>query len=137
MAKFKHTSHAVYEIQYHLVWSTKYRKKVFTDTLAKYVKKLFNQIAAHYDWEIIEAGVDHDHVHILVSAPPRWAPFDIVKKIKTWSAKEMFIRFPDLRRSFWGGEFWKDGYMIKTVGNKADIDQVKKYIKLQDQVVEL
>ncbi len=135
--KFKHTSHAVYDIQYHLVWASKYRKKVFTLALATYVKEVLYQIAAHYEWEIIEAGVDKDHIHILVSAPPRWAPFDIVKKIKTWSAREMFKRFPSLRRSYWGGEFWKDGYMIKTVGNKADLDQIRKYIKLQDQTVEL
>lgn len=137
MVKLKHTSHAVYDIQYHLVWATKYRKKVFTPTLSKYVKKVFDQIAAYYEWEIIESGVDHDHVHILVSAPPRWAPYNVVKKIKTWSAREMFKRFPSLRNTYWGGEFWKDGYMIKTVGNKADLDQIRKYIRFQDQSVEL
>ena len=133
----KHTSHAVYDIQYHLIWATKYRKKVFTDALANYVKKLFYQIAAHYEWELIEVGIDHDHVHVLVSAPPRWAPFDIVKKIKTWSARQMFQRFPSLRNSYWGGEFWKDGYFIKTVGDKVTTEKIKKYIQLQDQMVEL
>ena len=133
----KRTSHAVYDVQYHLVWATKYRKKVFSDALARYVKEVFYQIAAHYEWEILEAGVDHDHVHILVSAPPRWAPYDITKKIKSWSAREMFKRFPSLRKSYWGGEFWKDGYFIKTVGDKATTEKIKKYIIMQDQVVEL
>lgn len=133
----KHTSHAVYEIQYHLIWATKYRKRVFSDTLARYAKEVFRQIAAHYEWELIEVGIDKDHTHLLVSAPPRWAPFDIVKKIKTWSARKMFERFPSLRKIYWGGEFWKDGYFIKTVGDKATLESIKNYIKLQDEAVEL
>ena len=133
----RHTSHAVYDIQYHLVWATKYRKKVFSVALARYAKQLFYQIAAHYEWELIEVGIDKDHVHLLVSAPPRWAPFDIVKKIKTWSARKIFKKFPSLRKSYWGGEFWKDGYFIKTVGDKLTTEKIKKYIQLQDQVVEL
>jgi len=133
----KHTSHAVYDIQYHMVWATKYRKKVFSRFLTQYAKQVFYQVAAHYEWELIEAGIDKDHAHLLVSAPPRWAPFDIVKKIKSWSAREMFRRFPSLRKVYWGGEFWKVGYFIKTVGDKATTEKIKKYIQFQDQAAEL
>ena len=137
MGVYKRTSHALYFVQYHICWPVKYRRMVITKVIGQYIKTVMEDIADGYGWEIIEQGMETDHYHILISVQPRFAPSKVVEKLKSYSAKGIFKRFPDVKNRLWGGEFWANGYCITTVGTMLNSDQVKKYINNQDIVVKI
>jgi putative transposase len=129
----RRASHAVYDCEYHLVWCPKYRKKVFgQEYLRKRAKGLFSEIAEEYDLIIEELEVAADHVHFLVSFPPSYSISTVVKTLKRISARELFREHPSLRKRFWKGELWEDGYFARTVGDKVTTDIIKQYIKYHE-----
>ena len=106
----KHTSHARYELWYHIAWGKKYRKKVFTDQVTqKEVETLLREIALQYDMEIDRVEVLSDHIHMSLSAPPRIAPSRAVQIIKSVSTKQLFRKYKFLKGMYWGGEIWVAG----------------------------
>jgi putative transposase len=127
----KRARHAVYDIKYHFVWIPKYRKRILTKQLKKRVEELFREIAGQYDFEIDSMGVEVDHVHIFLSAPPKYSPAKIVEVLKSISSKEVFKEFPELEKELWAGEFWSDGYFVRTVGDKVTSELIRQYIKYQ------
>jgi len=127
----KRARHAVYDIKYHFVWIPKYRKNVLTKELKKRVEELFREIAEQCEFEIDVMGVMSDHVHIFLSAPPRYSPAKIVEVLKSVSVKKVFEEFPWLEKDLWVGEFWSDGYFVRTVGDKVTSELIRKYIKYQ------
>lgn len=130
------TSHARYEIWYHFAWGTKYRKKIFRDDQIKeYARKLFREIAMHYDMEIGEIEVLSDHIHCLVTAPPRIAASQIVQILKSTSTKLLFKRYKWLKREYWGGEVWAGGYFVRSTGTGLTKEAISKYIKEQSEEV--
>jgi putative transposase len=94
----KRTKHAVYDLKYHLVWIPKYRKKILDEGVAEYLKEIFEKIAQEYKFEIDTIGVMEDHVHIFMGAPPRYSPAEMVQIMKSISARQVFKKFPKLRR---------------------------------------
>jgi putative transposase len=92
-------------------------------------KKLFKEILAARDCEIEEMEMAEDHVHIFVSIPPKYSIGEMVRVLKSISAKEIFRRHPEVKKELWGGEFWEDGYFVRTVGDKVTSETIKKYIK--------
>ncbi len=124
----KRTSHAVYDTKYHLVWAPKYRKWVLRGDIQERVYQLFSEIAENYDIEIDTLEVAKDHVHLFVSFPPRYSISNVVGKFKSISASVLFREFPELKRQLWGGHFWETGYFVRTVGDKATADVIRKYI---------
>jgi len=129
MSTLRRTSHAVYDIKYHLVWIPKYRKKLLVGEVADYVKSLLDNIAEHYGMEIDTLEISEDHVHMLVIVPPKYSPSEVVQMMKSISAKYVFRRFPELREQLWGGEFWSDGFFVRTVGDKVTSEVIRQYIK--------
>lgn len=128
----KKAAHCAYDIHYHLVIVMKYRKKLLIRK--EYVNTLCNlmfEIAERYEFEIEEFGSDGDHVHVLVSAPPRYAPSKIMQIIKSITGRMMFKEFPELRKQLWGAELWSDGGFVGTIGQAAGLEHMKKYIKKQ------
>ena len=73
--------------------------------------------------------VAKDHVHLFLNFPPRYAIAKVVGILKSMSASELFKEFPELRRQLWGGEFWEDGYFVRTVGDQVTAEVVKRYIQ--------
>jgi putative transposase len=128
---YKASAHAVYDLKYHIVWAPKYRKDVLVGEVAQTVEMLFRQIAEAYDIEIDTMEVMADHVHLFLSAPPRYAPARIVQILKSISARELFARFPRLRRRLWGGELWEDGYFVRSVGDAVTAEIIQRYIRYQ------
>lgn len=122
-------SHAVYDTRYHLVWAPKYRKLVLKSEVKEFVKELFEEILGARDCEVMEMEIAEDHVHIFTSIPPKYSIGNIVRVLKSVSAKEVFRRYPEAKRELWGGEFWEDGYFVRTVGDKITSDTIKNYIK--------
>ncbi|MEE9536168.1 MAG: IS200/IS605 family transposase [Desulfobacterales bacterium] len=126
----KRTSHAVYDTSYHLVWCPKYRKKIFErKDIKERAEQLIREICEDYGFEIIELEVMVEHVHILVSFPPKRSIGEVVRIIKSISARELFRTFPSLKRRLWSGQLWEDGYFARTVGDRMTRDVIEKYIK--------
>jgi putative transposase len=133
MSSIKRTSHAVYDLKYHMVWVPKYRKMILGGELAKRLKMTFEEISERYEFEMDTMEVKDDHVHLFLSAPPRYSPAEIVQIIKSISAKMVFKQFPEVKKELWGGEFWSDGYFVRSVGDKVTSEVIRRYIKYQQQ----
>ena len=133
MSPIKRTSHAVYDLKYHMVWIPKYRKMILKGDLAKRLKVVFQEIAERYEFEIDTMEVKDDHVHLFLSAPPRYSPARVVQVIKSISAKMVFKEFPEVKKELWGGEFWSDGYFVRSVGDKVTSDLIRRYIKYHQE----
>lgn len=119
-----------------IVYSTKYRKKVLTGEIGEALKKINEEIALNNDIELIEQEVMPDHVHLFVSAHPKYSPSKIVKiKIfKGGSARKLFTKFPELRNQLWRGHLWNPSYYVGTVGHITK-EVVEKYIAIAMQKV--
>jgi putative transposase len=128
---YKASAHAVYDLKYHIVWTPKYRKAVLMGEIAQAVQDLFAQIAEAEDMEIDTREVMEDHVHLFLSAPPRYAPARIVQILKSISARALFARFPRLRRQLWGGQLWEDGYLARSVGDAVTAEIIRRSIRYQ------
>ena len=127
----RRTKHAVYDLKYHLVWIPKYRRDVLSGEVSRYLKEVFQQISEEYEFRIDTMEVMEEHVHIFVEVPPRYSPAQAVQILKSVSAREVFKKFPKLRKQLWAGELWSDGYFVRSVGDKVTADIIRKYIEYQ------
>ena len=127
----RRAKHAVYDLKYHLVWTPKYRRHIFGEGIAIYVKEIFGRISEEYEFRIDTMEVMEDHVHIFLEAPPRYSPAEIAQIMKSISAREVFKKFPKLREQLWAHELWNDGYFVRSVGDKVTSDIIRKYIEYQ------
>jgi len=126
----KRASHAVYDSTYHLVWCPKYRKKIFEqDEIRERAKQLIKEICEEYGIEVNEMEVARDHVHMLVSFPPKLSIGEVIRIIKSISARALFREFPKMKKKLWAGELWEDGYFARTVGDRMTRQIIDKYIK--------
>ena len=91
-------------------------------------KQLIEEISAEYRFEIIELEIVEDHIHIMLSFPPSRSIGEVVRIIKSNSARVVFREFPDLKKSLWSGEMWEDGYFARTVGDRMTSEVIQKYI---------
>ena len=101
------------------------------DEISAELESLLDDICERYDFTIEEMTVMSDHVHVFLSAPPRYAPSKVVEILKTITSTELFRRFPSLKQSLWGGHLWARGYYVGTSGDKITNDLIKRYIKYQ------
>ena len=133
MSPVRKTSHVTYDVNYHFVFVPKYRKKLLKEGVRGELRSLLYKVAQEYGWWIEELEIMEDHVHILLSAPPRYSPAQIMQTTKSITAKEMFAQFPELTKELWAGEFWADGYFVSTVGDDVTKEVIRKYIQQQRQ----
>lgn len=130
----KKTSHARYDLWYHIVFGTKYRKKIWNNEYTKEkVKEIFRTVASQYDITIGAIECLSDHIHFTASAPPRIAPASITQIIKSTSTTLLFEEFPWLRNEYWGGKIWIGGYFIRSVGPGLTKEAIEKYIREQSE----
>lgn len=120
----------VYSLQYHIVWCTKFRKKVLLDGIDNEIKDYLNDLAKEYSFSIIAMEVMPDHIHILVDCKPQFFPSDMIKILKGNTARWLFMKHPELKKQLWGGHLWNPSYCIVTVSDRS-YDQVKQYIDSQ------
>ena len=127
----KKQGHSVYYIRYHLVIATKYRRKILKDGFGEYLKKLIVGIGRQLpEIEIIEVNTDRDHVHILLSIPPKFSISEVVKEVKAKTGLHMRRKFPFLDKVYRGkGGIWLRGYFVSTVG--VNESTIRKYIEMQ------
>ena len=120
----------VYDTSYHLGWCPKYRKKIFErEEVKERAVQLIREISEEYGFDVVEMEVAIEHVHILLSFPPRYSIGDVVRIIKSITARQLFREFPNLKRKLWSGELWEDGYFARTVGDRMTREVIEKYIE--------
>lgn len=116
---------------YHLVCPIKYRRSVLTDSVSGSIVEVCKEIENRYDIFFIEIGLDDNHVHFLTQSVPMISPKHIVQVIKSITAREIFRIHPEVKEELWGGQFWSDGYYINTVGQYANEEVIKQYLRNQ------
>lgn len=126
-----HSRTCVYNINYHVVWSVKYRRQVLTQEIESYLKELVQVIAAEkgFTVHLFEVG-DQDHIHCFVSAPPKISVSYIVKILKGITARKLFMVYPNLKTSLWEGVLWNHSYYVETVGSVSE-EAIRLYIEKQ------
>ena len=129
---YRKTSHAVYDLKYHVVWITKYRRPVLRGEIAKRLRELVRQTCARQDVYILSGHVAVDHVHLLVSVPPKLSVSELMQRVKGRSSRKLLQEFGELRRQFWGRHLWARGYFAVSSGNVTD-DVIRRYIESQGQ----
>ena len=129
---YRKTSHSVYDLKYHVVWITKYRKPVLRGEIGLRLRELVRQTCATLDVYILSGHVALDHVHLLVSVPPSVSVSDLMQRIKGRSSRRMLEEFGELSRQFWGRHLWARGYFAASSGNVTD-EVIKQYIESQGE----
>lgn len=131
MQNYRKTSHSTYDLKYHIVWITKYRKKVLKGEVAVKVRELIREICKGNDIEILKGHVSVDHVHLFVSIPPHLSISKVVQYLKGKSSRKLLFAFKSLQQQFWGRHLWARGYFVASSGNVTD-EVIMKYIEEQD-----
>lgn len=126
----KKTRYSVYNINYHFVWIPKYRKPVLVDKVAEKLKEIFSTVATQNEMEILGVEVMPEHVHLFISAPPRYSPAWIVNAFKGTSARWLREWFPHLEREI-RGKLWTRTYYVGTAG-AVTAETIRKYIEEQE-----
>ncbi len=129
---YRKTSHAVYDLKYHLVWITKYRKPVLRGEIAVRLRELIRQTCQSLDVYIEKGHIATDHIHLLVSVPPYVSVSDLLQHLKGRSSRRMLQEFGELNRQFWGRHLWARGYFAASSGNVTD-EIIKQYIESQGE----
>jgi putative transposase len=115
-----------------MVFCIKYRKKILFDKdTIEFFKEICSEIGKRYWFEFDALGTDGDHVHIFVGAAPRYAPSNVMQIIKSITAKNIFKKYPEIKKQLWGGEFWSDGGYIATVRDGVTAEIIKTYVEKQ------
>ncbi len=128
--QFKKLAHSLYECKYHVVFCPKYRYKILQDEVRQYVTQQIYRLCSQNDKiEVLEVNVQADHVHIVLSIPPKYAISELMGFLKGKLALRLFDRYPALRKRYWGQHVWSRGYCVSTVG--LDEERIRKYVKWQ------
>jgi len=129
---YRKTAHSVYDLKYHVVWITKYRRPILKGEIGIRLRELVRQTCATMEVYILSGHVGVDHVHLLVSVPPMVSVSELMKRIKGRSSRKMLQEFEGLKRRYWGGHLWARGYFAASSGNVTD-EMVKEYIEKQSK----
>ncbi len=127
LMSYRKTAHSVYDLKYHVVWVTKYRKPVLQGQIALRVRELIRQTCQTLDVYIVQGHVSVDHIHLLLSVPPNLAISQLVQRLKGRSSRKLLEEFTELNRQYWGRHMWARGYFAVTTGNVTD-ETIRQYI---------
>jgi putative transposase len=122
--------HCVFNIHVHLVFVTKYRKEVFGAEHYTTMRELFDKVCKDFESELVEVDGEGDHVHLLVSYPPKIAVANLVNSLKGVSSRLLKQRHPELEKRYWKGALWSPSYFAASCGG-APIEIIKQYIEQQ------
>jgi putative transposase len=133
MKQYRKASHSVYDLKYHIVWITKYRKPVLRREIGTRVRELVRMICASLDVEIVKGNISRDHVHLLVSVPPTLAVSRLVQRMKGLTSRRLLEENKGLNKAFWGRHLWGRGYFVASVGNVSE-EMIAQYIENQQDM---
>ena len=129
--KLRRSAHTVYKTQYHIVFVTKYRRKILTKGVSQWLRIKFLELRKFSpDIEFVEIGIDRDHVHLHMVIPPKYAVSQVVNRIKVNTSKAMKRKFGFLKQVYWGtASVWATGFFVSTVGVDAKV--IQAYVAMQ------
>ena len=131
-SKYVHKRHNVSVLIYHYVCPAKYRRVVVSESIDRTLKETCEEIEKRFnETRFLEIGADKDHVHFLIQSTPKRSPSQIIRIIKSLTAREIYAKHPEVKKQLWGGEFWSDGYYVSTVGKHANETVIAKYVQEQ------
>jgi len=129
IARVRKTRHAVYNINYHMVWIPKTRMKILTTPFKETVEQTMCRVCAWNDWKALALQIMPDHIHCFVSAPPKWSPAQIVQSLKAWTSRDLREKFSVIRQTRpETGDLWASSYYCGTAGH-VSAEQVARYIR--------
>ncbi len=131
--RFRKSTHAVYKTEYHIVWTPRYRKKLFVEGVKQYAERVLRHLEGlDEDIEVIKVNVQLDHIHMVIVVPPRVSVAQVVQYMKSRSAKILKTKFPFMHKAIWGREgIWSRGYCVSTVGLSEK--EILSYVEYQDK----
>ena len=130
--RFRKLSHSIYECKYHVVFCPKYRFRIFQGDIASYTRQQIEVLCRQKDLvEVLEINVQQDHIHVVMSIPPKYAVSSVMGFLKGKLALRLFGRYERLGKRYWGRHLWSRGYCVSTVG--LDEDQIRAYVKWQER----
>lgn len=129
-----HYRTCVCNINYHFVWSVKYRRRILTPAVEDFLQKTVQNIANEKGFvvHLLETG-GMDHVHCFVSAPHTISISTLIKWLKGITGRRLFENFPEIRKFLWNGELWNHSYYVETIGSISE-DNIRKYIQNQKKI---
>ena len=125
------SSHVQYDIEYHIVWTTKYRYRVIVGKIAERTRKLVIQSCNSMNVNIIKGAIGKEHIHLLVSCPPSLSVSKLVQQLKGKTSRTLQMEFKELRKRYWGRHLWASGYFCRSVGTVTR-NIIKEYIENQE-----
>ncbi len=131
MSKYRKLTHVVYKCDYHIVFTPKYRFRILTGHIMSMLEQDIRSICQWKEAELEELSIQIDHVHMIVSIPPRVSVSDFMGVLKGKTAIKMFKSYPNLKKKpYWGNHFWARGYFVNTVGINEEM--IRRYVKYQE-----
>jgi putative transposase len=130
MSKYKTLQHTEWDCKYHVIFIPKYRRKVLYGQIRRELGDVFRRLARQKESEIEEGHLVADHVHMMISIPPKYAVAQVIGFIKGKSAIHIARHFGERRRNFGGHHFWARGYFASTVGRDEEV--IRRYIRRQE-----
>jgi putative transposase len=131
MENYRIGAHSRFDVKYHFVWVTKYRKKLLTGAVGERVQDLVREVCRTNEIEILQGAVSADHAHVLLSCQPTMSPSKIMQYIKRKTSRKLMMEFKHVQKQYWGRHFWAGGYFVATSGNVTD-EAVAEYIRGQE-----
>ena len=129
--EFKKLTHTLYQCKYHIIFCPQYRYRILTGEIGAYVyREIYRLCEQKAQVEVLEASVQADHVHLVLSIPPKYSVSSVMGYLKGKLALRVFQNYPEVKKRLWGGKFWSRGYCVSTVG--VDEEKVRKYVKWQE-----
>jgi len=135
--RYRTAAHSRYTIYYHIVFCPKYRREIFEESVIEQAtKEALGELAHYHEWIIEALEMDRDHVHLFLSVPPRYAPSEIVKLIKTWTYQHVYLKYPKIKKYLWGGKMWANGFYVSTISDNATREEIRRYVQGQKKRTE-
>jgi putative transposase len=131
--RIRRLNHSIYQIQYHIIWVIKYRRKIIKDYVkTEIIKSLYKHLKKYPDWYIHEVNTGDDHIHLLMEIPPKYKVSEVIGKLKSYTSVDVRKRFKFIQKIYDDGNMWSVGYFVSTIGLNEKI--IRKYIEKQDKI---
>ncbi len=132
MSKYKKLSHVIYKCDYHIVWVPKYRFRIMTGQIKDLIEEDIRMLCEWKKCELQEMSVQSNHIHLVLSIPPKVSVSQMMGVLKGKLAIKLFKSYPKMKEKlYWGNHFWARGYFVSTIG--IDEEVIKRYVKHQEE----
>lgn len=108
---------------------------MLTNEIPLAIANIALEIGERYDIDFEKIGTDLNHIHVLVSFPPKYGGSDVVRIFKSVTVRQLFLQFPKLKKELWGGEFWSDGFYMATISERGNWQAVERYVANQGKTM--